>query len=292
VLGGRAVVFLLLAAPVPAQSLRVLSEFQRFDPFGEVLPVDRTPQPREIISPGIACNAFASFHIAVTIPPREPVFLFVGTNPPDVFQISLYEELNAKTSAGWIPDALQPSKMPAFGILPYLPLPIPQQNTLSYWMDVFVPYNAKAQRVRLEVLLKVGTGWAMYPMEIRVLPAVVPAIQNRHPALPPASARADAAVYGPFRQFICGTRETGSEEKLTVRRLIHRNALQDMALAHLLESKYPGDLRAELLKRGAIRDREAWCKSPTVAAEPDSEWYLHIRDFLYREASKYSPPDK
>lgn len=290
-LTGRALVFLLLAAPLPAQSLRVLSEFQRFDPFGEVLSVDRIPHPREIISPGIACNAFASFHIAVTIPPREPVFLFVGTNPPDVFQISLYEELYVKTSAGWLPDALAPSKMPAFGILPYVPLPIPEQNTLSYWMDIFVPYNAKAQRVRLEVLLKVRNGWVMYPMEIRVLPAIVPAIQDRHPALPPASARADAAVYGPFRQFACGTRETGSEEKLTVRRLIHRNALQDMALARLLESKH-ADLREELMKRAGVQDRQAWCKSSMVAAEPDSEWYLHIRDFLYREASKVAPPGK
>jgi hypothetical protein len=215
----------------------------------------------------------------------------VGTNPPDVFQISLYEELYAKTSAGWIPDALAPSKMPAFGILPYLPLPIPEQKTLSYWMDVFVPYNAKAQRVRLEVLLKVGAGWVMYPMEIRVLPAVVPAIEDRHPALPPASARADAAVYGPLRQFVCGTREIGSEEKLTVRRLIHRNALQDMALARLLQSKHP-DLREELMNRAGGPDREAWCKSPPAAGELDTEWYLRIRDFLYREASKAIPPEK
>lgn len=288
---GRALVFLLLAAPVLAQSLRVFSEFQRVGPFGEIVSVDRAPHPREIISPGIACNAFASFHIAVTVPPREPVFLFVGTNPPDVFQISLYEELYAKTSAGWIPDALEPSKMPAFGILPYLPLPIPSQNTLSYWMDVWVPFNAKAQRVRLEVLLKVGNGWVMYPMEIRVLPAVVPAFQDRHPTLPPASARAGTAVYGPLRQFICGTRETGSEEKLTVRRLIHRNALQDMALARLLESKHP-DLRTELLKRAGALDRDAWCESPPAPGELDAEWYLHIRDFLYREASKASPLEK
>ena len=287
----RVVVFILLAAPVPAQSLRVLSEFQRVDPFGEVVSVDRTLHPREVISPGIACNAFASFHIALTVPPREPVFLFVGTNPPDVFQISLYEELYAKTSAGWISDALEPSKMPAFGILPYLPLPIPKQNTVSDWMDVIVPYNARAQKVRLEVLLKVGSGWVMYPMEIRVLPAVVPAFQDRHPALPPASARADRAVYGPLRQLICGSRETGGEEKLTVRRLIHRNGLQDMALAHLLESKYP-ELRAELLKRAGAEDREAWCKSPPAAGELDTEWYLRVRDFLYREASKANPQGK
>src|SRR5690348_4403898 len=53
VIAHRVVILLLLAGPVPAQSLRVLSEFQRADPFGKVVPVDRTEHPREIISPGV-----------------------------------------------------------------------------------------------------------------------------------------------------------------------------------------------------------------------------------------------
>ena len=69
-----AVLFAVLTGPVLAQSLRVVSEFQRFDPFGNVVPVDHTGEPREILSPALARNAFASFHVIVTIPERDPFF--------------------------------------------------------------------------------------------------------------------------------------------------------------------------------------------------------------------------
>ena len=280
----RTVVFLLLAGPVHPQSLRVLSEFQRVDPFGEVVAIDRTPNPREILSPAVARNAFASFHIAVSVPEREPFFVYVQTNPANVFEISLYEELNVKTSAGWIADALEPTKLPAFGTLPYLPLPIPGQNTVSYWMDVWVPRETPVRRVRLEVLLKIGQGWMMYPMEVRVTPAIVPSVETDSVALPPATVRADAPAIGPFRNFICGQRETRREEKLSVRQFIHRNAVQDVALARSMEAAERSDLRGELLKRLGLGERSGWCKASNSVAELGTEWFLRVRDLLYRRA--------
>ncbi len=280
----RAAVLLLLAGPVLAQSLRVLSEFQRVDPFGEVVAADRTAQPREILSPGVARNAFASFQIAATVPERTPFFLFVQTNPPDIFQISLYEELYVKTGAGWIPDALEPTKVPAFGALPYLPSPIPKQNTMSYWLDIWVPANAPVQRVRLEVLMKIGRGWEMYPMEVRVLPAVAPSVPDHHVALPPVTARADAPVWGPFRNFLCNARETGREERLSARGLIHRNALQDVALARSLDAAHQGDVRAAIVQRIGSNDRARVCPSPLAAGALDTEWFLRVRDLIYRMA--------
>jgi hypothetical protein len=280
----RAVVFLLLAGPVHPQSLRVLSEFQRVDPFGEVVAVDRTENPREILSPAVARNAFASFHIAVTVPEREPFFVYVQTNPANIFEITLYEELYVKTSAGWTADALEPMKLPAFGTLPYLPLPIPGQNTVSYWMDVWVPKETPVRRARLEVLLKIGQGWMMYPMEVRVTPAVVPSLAPDSVALPPGIARADASAIGPFRNFICGDRETRREEKLSVRQLIHRNALQDLALARSFEAAGRGDLRGEILKRLGLSERAPWCKAPNGLDELGPEWFLRVRDLLYRRA--------
>jgi hypothetical protein len=281
---GRAVVFFLLAGPVQPQSLRVLSEFQRVDPFGEVVAVDRAANPREILSPAVARNAFASFHVAVSVPEREPFFVFVQTNPANVFDISLYQELYVKTSAGWIPDALEPTKQPAFDTLPYLPLPIPGQNTVCYWLDVWVPKETPVERVRLEVLLKVGKGWLMYPMEVRVTPAVVPSVEADFVALPPGIARADAAVAGPFRNFICGGHETRHEEKLSVRQFIHRNAVQDLALARSMEGAKRGDLRGEILKRLGLNERAAWCKGQMSLDPLGPEWFLRVRDLLYRRA--------
>jgi hypothetical protein len=280
----RAVVLLLLAGPVFPQSLRVLSEFQRVDPFGEVVAVDQTPNPREILSPALARNAFASFHIAVSVPEREPFFVYVQTNPAKVFEISLYEELYVKTSAGWIPDALEPTKLPAFITLPYLPLPIAGQNTVCYWLDIWVPKETPVQRVRVEVLLKVGQGWVMYPMEARVTPATVPSVEADSVALPPGMARADTSVLGPFRNFICGGREARREEKLNVRQLIHRNAVQDLALARSMEAAQHGDLRGEILKRLGLGERAAWCKAPMSLDVLGPEWFLRVRDLLYRLA--------
>ncbi|MBZ5594487.1 MAG: hypothetical protein LAP39_19775 [Acidobacteriia bacterium] len=280
----RAAVLLLLAGPVLPQSLRVLSEFQRVDPFGDVVAVDRTANPREILSPALARNAFASFHIAVSVPERTPYFVYVQTNPPNVFDIALYEELYVKTSAGWIPDALEPTKLPAFGILPYLPMPIPGQNTLSYWMDVWVPAETPVERVRVEVLLKIGQGWMMYPMEARVTPARAPSMEAHSAALPPATARADAAVALPFRNFVCGARETSRDEKLSVRRFLHRNAVQDLALARSLEAAPHNDLRGEILRRLGLSDRAAFCKSSFSPDTLGPEWFLRVRDLLYRKA--------
>jgi hypothetical protein len=278
----RVLCCLLLAGPVLAQSLRVLSEFQRVDPFGDVVPVDRTPQPREILSPGVVRNAFASFHIVASAPEREPFFIYVETNPPDVFRISLYKELYVKSGDGWIPDVLEPMKQPIFDTLPYFPMPIAGQTTVSYWMDVWVPADAAINRVRLEVLMKIGSGWIMYPMEVRVMPAVAPAIQEHNAALPPASARADAAVYGPFRNFLCNAHEPGRKERLTVRRLIHRNAEQDLGLARALEGR-SGDLRVDLLRRSGVPDKKQWCPSPAQAQPPGAEWFLRVRDAIYRK---------
>jgi len=280
----RATVLLLLAGPVAAQSLRVLSEFQRVDPFGEVVAADRMRQPREILSPGVARNAFASFQIAATVPERNPFFLFVQTNPPEIFHISLYEELYVKTDAGWIPDALEPAKVPTFGALPYLPSPIPKQNTLSYWLDLWVPADAPVQRVRLEVLMKIGSGWVMYPMEVRVLPSVAPTVQEHHAALPPITARSDAPVWGPFRNLMCNARESGREERLSTRRLIRRNALQDVALARSLDAAHQGDVRAAIVGRVGLGDRARWCQSPLATGELDTEWLLRVRDLIYRMA--------
>ena len=155
---------------------------------------------------------------------------------------------------------------------------------MCYWLDVWVPRETPVQRVRLEVLLKVGPGWMMYPMEVRVTPAVVPAVDPDSVALPPGIARADTSVSGPFRNYICGGHEARREEKLSVRQFIHRNAVQDLALARSMEAAQRGDLRGDILKRLGLSDRAAWCKAPNSLDNLGSEWFLRVRDLLYRRA--------
>src|SRR5438270_8816561 len=71
----------LANAALHGQSLAVYSEFQRVDPFGQIVAVDRGPQPREILSPAAPRNGFVSFHIAVTGPPGLNYFLYIVTSP-------------------------------------------------------------------------------------------------------------------------------------------------------------------------------------------------------------------
>src|SRR5450432_508230 len=77
----------IAAASLAAATLEIHSEFLRVDPQGEILTVDRTPNPREIISPAVVRNGFASFHIVALSPRPTSYFLLAGTNPPDVFRM-------------------------------------------------------------------------------------------------------------------------------------------------------------------------------------------------------------
>jgi hypothetical protein len=144
---------LLLTSLLAAQSLQVYSEFQR-DP-------DALPPPREIISPAVARNAFATFRIVVALPANTTYFLFVGVNPPGIVQTRLYKE-----NAAYLEEV----RPPGFGVIPAA------QSTREYLLDVWVPPDAEpGRRVRIEVQLKTGP-WQVYPMELRVQHATMPAI--------------------------------------------------------------------------------------------------------------------
>jgi hypothetical protein len=40
-----------------------------------------------------------------------------------------------------------------------------------------------------------------------------------------------------------------------------------------------------MLGAAGARDRGAWCKTPVTPPESGAEWYLRVRDFVYRKAS-------
>lgn len=255
----RLALFICFAATAAAQSLQVYSEFQRPDPFGGIVAPDRAESPREILSPAVARNAWASFHVAVEVPEGEASFLYVQQNP-ERFRVAAYRERFVKTDAGWIPDELERVKLPCLVLLPDRRQPIPKQTAAVFWLDVWVPADVPAERVRFEMLLKAGDRWLVYPMEFRVLSAVMPALTAKPGRVPPPAARADAALAGAW----CGG-EKGTVEALTVRQMIRRNAMRDALLA-----KSHGSLPAEV---------QNWCRDPKALAP---EWYLNVRYGLIR----------
>jgi hypothetical protein len=263
---------LLLAAPaLGAQSLDIYSEFQRIDPYGEIVAVDRSPSPREILSPGVARNGWASFHVAVHAPVNTSYLFYVMTNPVNACRVAMYKEHFVKTAAGWIPDRLtELTRLPDYGFMPDPDDGVPDQNTRVYLLDLWIPPDSGVGRFRLEMQLKTAS-WAIQPMEVRVLDARIPeqAGSGKPAVLPPVESPADAAAAGPLADYLAGAPVRSCEPLESVRAVICRNAAQDMALARQVSTP------AALL---------GWWWNFNLPRVLGAEWWLKVRDRLYASA--------
>jgi hypothetical protein len=260
----RALLLLVAAPALWAQSVDIYSEFQRPDPYGGIVAADRSPSPREILSPGVTRNGWASFHVAVRTPPNTSYLLYVMTNPVNACRVEMYKEHFEKTEAGWIPDRLtQLHRLPDYGFMPDPDDGVVEQNTRVYLLDLWIPPDSGVGRFRLEVQLKTGT-WVIRPLEIRVLSAKIPdaPATKGEAVLPPVESPADYAAAGP-PVSACGP-------LTTVRAIICRNAAQDMALANQI-------VTPEVLAN--------WWLSFNLPRVMGAEWRLRVRDLLYARAA-------
>jgi hypothetical protein len=230
----------LLVAALNAQPLRVFSEFVRFGADGEPsVPLT----PREILSPAMARNAFTTFQILVKGATGETSSLWIGQNPENSFQVTLYRE-----KAGRLTKVSQPVDI---------------DGTEVVWMDVWVSRDTPAARMKLEPELYVHQDWVIYPMEVRVAEATVP--DESHPY-------GVASAMDVMRTLTCGTkldltrtpRDAG--EPATPASLTFRNALADLALA----------------QRAPNEDVQRIFGPCNQAAPENPESYLRIRDYLLR----------
>ena len=255
-----------------AQSVEIYSLLHRVDPFGKTVKADRSISTREILSPAVVRNGFASFHIAVTLPLGEDYLLYVVTNPLNACRVALYKEHFVKTGDGWVPDLLtELHRLPDFGVVPDPDDHVEGQTTRLYLLDLWIPPDADVARFRVEVQLKVGT-WTVRPMEVRVMP-------TRVPALPPAAdvrvaavdQPADGTVLDVLREYLAGGKPAAPREIRTTRDVIRRNAAQDMTLA--------GANDAGEVARRAVELFDANLRLRPRVVGP--EWYLRVQEFLY-----------
>ena len=125
-------------------------------------------------------------------------------------------------------------------------------------MDLWTARDAPVQRIKVEPQLHVNNDWVIYPMEARVVSAIVPDVH----------AGGSMSPAGAMRQYLCdkfpptdwGIPGNG------ISNLRFRNAAQDLALA----ATAPKDELQMLF--GA-------CDAPPST---DPEWYLRVRDYLLR----------
>jgi hypothetical protein len=262
---------LLFAAAASAQDIHIYSEFQRFDPFGHPVASDRDLTPREILSPAMARNGHLSVHVVITAPPPTNYFLYAASNPPDILELKLYREHFVPCGEDYCPDWLTPLNSPAFGAIPESLFELPRQTSRSYLLDIRARPDTPPRRVRVEALLKVGT-WLVAPMEVRIVAATVPKqpmieIGNQAPVEAPSSTTAQIQLL----RYLGGLPPEAPGRILTVRDIIQRNAAEDMLLAGTLGT--PGRMFPEM---------NLMSLQPFAYPEVGAEWYLRIRDFLYR----------
>lgn len=142
-------------------------------------------------------------------------------------------------------DRLEPLTSPYHG-----------EATEVFRLDLWVDRNAAVRRVKVEPQLDVNDDWLQYPMEARVMDATVP------DGPWPEGAASPAAL---MKSFLCGSPVPAADGESEAH-LRFRNAQQDVALA----AHAP---KADLLRL---------IGGCSAAPPDDPEWYLRIRDYLYR----------
>src|ERR1700687_4315313 len=127
------------------QSIQVYSEFAQLNDAGEVVAPEN---PREILSPAVARNAFSSFQLAIQVPRGVKFLVYVGQNPDNAARVSVYRRDGGK---------LVPVVVPYEGV-----------SSQVLWMDLWVAGDAPVRRVKTEPQIGIGGDWLTYPMEVRV----------------------------------------------------------------------------------------------------------------------------
>jgi hypothetical protein len=244
---------LVLSASAWAQPLFVYSDLARIDKSGTVTAPDT---PREILSPMVVRNGFTSFQVVVQAPSGKHWQLHVGQNPENAVSITLYHESG---------DALE-----------RVDLPVDSDGAQVFWMDVWTGRTAPVERIKIEPELKVDDDWVIYPMEGRVMDAVVQSEKPLEPMLPERDA---------LRFSICftGARPSPAEPgtQFTIPAMRRRNAEQDVILARTHTA-------GEDLKKtfdvcgGAPPNDPDWYGQVRDYQPGNPESYLKVRDYLFR----------
>jgi hypothetical protein len=265
-----------------AQDIRIYSEFERFDPFGNPVPQDRDLVPREILSPAMPRNGHLSVHVVITAPQGTNYFLYAGTNPPGILNVQIYREHFERCGAdSYCPDWLTPQPSPTFGAIPELVRDFSRpamanQTTRSYLFDIQSRPDTPPRRVRVEALMKVGT-WYVAPMEVRIEAPVVPAVAEKHLAEDIAAVDQPASDTARLQllRYLGGLPPEFPPRLLRVRDFIQRNAAEDMLLARSLQRPPNAPFRP-------FPELNLLFWWPLAYPGVGPEWYLRVRDLLNR----------
>ena len=228
----------LAAGALCAQTVQVYSEFAQINDAGEVL---APGNPREILSPAVARNAFSSFQIAIQVPKGTKFLVYVGQNPDDAAKVTLYRRRAGK---------LEPIELPYSG-----------ESSQVLWMDLWVDANAPVRRVKIEPQVGIDGDWATYPMEVRVMEPVVPDRSGPEEGV--------ASAFEVMHVYLCGGKIRPIAGRVPIgAEMVFRNAQQDVALV----------AAGSMPLRDEMKKAMGGCNAAPPA---DPEFYLRLRDYLF-----------
>jgi hypothetical protein len=256
-----------VVAAARAQQISLVSEFERFDPFGRPVAADRDLIPREMLSPAMPRNGHLSVRVLVSGPPHTDYFLYFTSNPAGILDLTMYRESFEPCANSLCPDWLTKVASPSFGVIPESLFAMSGQNTRSYLLDIHAPVDTPPRRVRVEVLLKTGI-WQVAPMEVRITAPIVPARHGIHREdIAPLDASSAATAERQLARYLAGLDPEFPPGILRARDITQRNSADDMLLARSLGAQIP--------------DVNVLAWTPLVFPGIGGEWYLRVRDLLY-----------
>ena len=169
-------------ADVRAQAgaqLKATDEYRRPDPFGGIVAADQGDERsfRRALSLEAARGGYASFHLDVEM--REPgpytlTLRFDGDGGK--LQADLFREWFHFTESDkhYYPDALIPVPVTYHSQLPEPDNRIPNQTAQAFWVDFWIAADARPGTYRASAALEAAGTTSRLPIELKVLPAVIP----------------------------------------------------------------------------------------------------------------------
>jgi hypothetical protein len=248
-------VLFLLVVCVPgwAQPLSVYSDLARIDKSGAVTAPET---PREILSPMVVRNGFTSFQVVVQAPASKHWQLHIGQNPENAVAVTMYRESG---------DALE-----------RVELPVESDGTQIFWMDLWTAKDAPVRRIKVEPELNIDDDWVIYPMEGRVMDAVVQVEKPLEPMLPAVDA------LGLSQCFLDNPGRLPSGPAYTLPAVRSRNGQQDAILVRTYPAAQDDVKRLFKLCEGAPSGDRGWYGQLHDYEPGNPEAYLKIRDYLFR----------
>jgi hypothetical protein len=164
---------LLLASQCFALDLRALPGFFRPDPFGAIVASDRQGAAwLDQVKITAARGGYASFHLVAQTDSCASCEIAVQVPlPADVYREWFHFNERDKK---YYPDALIPVAPPYRFQIPDPGNRIPGQTAQGFWIDVWIPPSAEPKIYRGQAQVTSGSDKKVLPIEITVLPAVIP----------------------------------------------------------------------------------------------------------------------